>query len=77
MQYYVKEWPDRTATLVAEDGHDLTTFPSLEQAVMACRLWCHVNPQRIEKHTNYLAASPCDFESSYLQRSHYDILSSH
>ena len=66
MQYIIKEWPDHTASLIAEDGFELTTLDSLEEAVRACVTGCHSLPLRIEKHSNYLASSPDDFESSYL-----------
>ena len=51
MQYYVRQWPDKTASLLAEDGITLVTFYSLEQAVMACRLWREVIPLLIESHS--------------------------
>ena len=66
MQYIVKEWPDHTASLIAEDGYELTTLCSLEEAIRACVSGCQSLPLRIEKHVNYLAASPSDYESSYL-----------
>ncbi|MGE0289836.1 MAG: hypothetical protein AB7I42_26855 [Bradyrhizobium sp.] len=33
MQIYVKEWPNRAATLYTEAGEELWTFPSLESAL--------------------------------------------
>lgn len=36
MQIYVKEWPNRAATLYSEAGEELWTFPSLESAMAAC-----------------------------------------
>lgn len=66
MQYYIKEWPDQTASLVAEDGYVLDVFINLYDAVEACVLECMVEPQYIETHFNYLATSPMDFESSFL-----------
>lgn len=44
MQYYIKQWPDRKVSLIAENGLDLTTFYNIEQAVAACRLWCNNKP---------------------------------
>jgi hypothetical protein len=36
MQIYVKEWPNRAATLYAETGEELWTFSSLESAMALC-----------------------------------------
>jgi hypothetical protein len=66
MQYYIKEWPDQTASLVAKDGYVLDIFINIYDAIEACVLECMVEPEYIERHFNYLAASPMDFESSFL-----------
>ena len=66
MQYYIKEWSDQTASLIAEDGCALDTFGSLGDAIDACVYDCMVDPEYIEKHDNYLGASPLDFESSFV-----------
>ncbi|MBK8162514.1 MAG: hypothetical protein IPK65_05020 [Gammaproteobacteria bacterium] len=36
MQIYVKEWPNRAATLYTEAGEELWTFPSIESATALC-----------------------------------------
>ena len=66
MQYYIREWHDRSASLIAEDGHWLETFPSVNDAISACIHDCCVKPQFVERHSNYLGNSPQDFESSFL-----------
>jgi hypothetical protein len=33
MQIYIKEWPNRAATLYTEAGEELWTFPSLDSAM--------------------------------------------
>ena len=66
MRYYIKEWPDQTASLIAEDGHALDIFDSVFDAVDTCISDCLVEPDYIESHSNYLATSPLDFESAYL-----------
>jgi hypothetical protein len=66
MQYYIKEWPDQTATLIAEDGYVLDTFANAFDAIDACVLECLVEPEYIESHVNYLGTSPLDFESSFV-----------
>lgn len=66
MQYYIKEWPDHSASLIAEDGYTLDTFESIGEAIDACNVECLVEPEHIESHFNYLANSPIDFESSFI-----------
>jgi hypothetical protein len=66
MQYYIKEWSDQTASLIAEDGYSLDRFENIEDAIEACLSDCMVEPEYIEKHNNYLGASPTDFESSFV-----------
>jgi hypothetical protein len=36
MQIYVKEWPNRAATLYTDTGEELWTFPSIESAMAMC-----------------------------------------
>jgi len=66
MQYIVKEWPDRSASLFAEDGYHLETFPSLKEAVRVCRKDCRVEPMSVESHFSYLQGSPIDFEYRFV-----------
>ncbi len=69
MRYFIKEWPDRKASIYAEDGYLLETFKSLIEAIKACRKDCLVEPTIVEspflkiKSTN-LQGSPVDFEYS-------------
>lgn len=48
MFFYIKEWPNKTATLMANDGHVLWTFHSAEEALKVCRDWHHVNEESID-----------------------------
>lgn len=66
MRYYIKEWPDQTASLIAEDGYALDTFKNINDAVEVCVTECLVEPEFIESHFNYLGTSPIDFESSFI-----------
>ena len=66
MQYYIQEWPDMTASLIAEDGYTLNTFDSTDEAIEACISECMVKPSHIKKYFCDLDASPVDFESSFL-----------
>jgi hypothetical protein len=66
MQYHIKEWHDQTASLIAEDGYPLDLFDSVDDAVDACLTDCMVEPDFIERHSNYLGTSPIDFETSFV-----------
>ena len=62
MQYFIKEWPDNSASLIAEDGYTLETFENIVEAIDDCM----VEPEYIERHTNYSGNSPHDFESGFV-----------
>ena len=66
MQYFIKEWPDRTASIIAEDGHLLATLNSLKEALHICRKDCRVEPMSVASHFSYLQSSPVDFEHSFV-----------
>lgn len=66
MDYYVKEQFDKSAILMAADGHELAVFPTTQKAVEACLYDCLVKPLFVEQHYSYLQASPVDFESSFI-----------
>lgn len=67
MNYFVKEWPDRKASIVAEDGYLLQTFNNVTEAIRVCRQGCRVDPSHVESHYCYLQSSPLDFEASFVQ----------
>lgn len=48
MQYYVRELHDKQAILIAEDGHLLSTFDCVDDAVAICIVHCRVAPLWIE-----------------------------
>ena len=58
MPYYIKEWSDQTASLIAEDGYSLDTFVNIDDAIDACVYDCMVDLEYIEKHDNYPGVSP-------------------
>ncbi len=64
MPYYIKQWSDQTASLIAEDGYSLDTFESLADAIDACIYDCMVEPEYIARQNNYSDTSPPDLESS-------------
>ena len=51
MTFYIKAWPDRSATLMTETGHILWTFPTLDEAMAACRDWYDNHEVRTEHET--------------------------
>lgn len=71
MQYFIKEWPDRTASIYAEDGYLLEKFESLKEALRACRKDCLVEPMWVESpfsktKRRYLQGSPVNFEYRFV-----------
>ena len=66
MKYYIREWSDHSASLIAEDGYALDVYESLDDAINACVFDCMVEPEYIESHASYLAVSPNDFEGSFI-----------
>jgi len=67
MNYHIKEWPNETASLIAEDGYKLDMYDNVIDAIEACMIDCLVEPDYIEHHSTYLGASPLDYEASYLR----------
>ena len=45
MFFYIKEWPDGTATPMAKNGVVLWTFHSVEEAQQVCRYWYQVHEE--------------------------------
>ena len=39
IKFYIKVWPNHTATLMTGQGHRLWTFDSADEAVIACEDW--------------------------------------
>ncbi|WP_101758667.1 hypothetical protein [Oceanicoccus sp. KOV_DT_Chl] len=66
MQYSIREWDNGKASLVAEDGHVLSTFDNTDDAIFACVKDCRTVPLFIASHYCYLGSSPMDWESQFL-----------
>ena len=66
MQYYIKEWSDQSASLIAEDGYFLDTFESIEHAIDACLYDCLVEPEHIETYNNQPGIPLPEFNLSYI-----------
>lgn len=43
MHIYIKEWSDKTATIMIEDDTSLWTFKTLEEASNFCRICYDIN----------------------------------
>jgi len=52
MQYFIRQWANGHATLVAEDGYPLHTFGSVDEAIEACISDCRVIPIAIERRVD-------------------------
>lgn len=39
MRIYIKEWPNRTATIMSANGQVIWTFSSTDEARQACSEW--------------------------------------
>ena len=39
MRVYIKEWPNRTATIISDTGQVIWTFSSTDEARRACSDW--------------------------------------
>lgn len=45
MQFYIKQWGERTVSLMTSSGHVLAYFPSIVEALAACSAWYQFNGQ--------------------------------
>ena len=57
MTFFIREWPNKTATLMADNGAVLWTFASVDEAQKVCRDWYLVQI-RGEEPSDRL----CDFD---------------
>lgn len=52
MRVYIKEWPNKTATIMTENGQVVWTFNSTDQAQQACQEWLNIHAEDIDFHSN-------------------------
>ena len=52
MVFYIKEWADGHATLMADNGTVLWTFATVEDAERACYDWYNLHEDNVECYTN-------------------------
>jgi hypothetical protein len=56
MRIFIKEWPNRTASIITAEGQVIWTFSCSESARQACREWRSlISPNDVE---SYDAADP-------------------
>jgi len=48
MRLFIKEWPNKTATIMTENGQVVWTFSSSEKARHACQEWFAMLAEEIE-----------------------------
>jgi len=49
MRIYIKEWPNKTASIITAEGQVIWTFSSSETARQACREWHSlISPDDVE-----------------------------
>ncbi len=45
MKFIIKEWPDKSATLMTENGYSLATFDTSMEAQLACDEWHKIHSE--------------------------------
>lgn len=50
MHCLIKEWPNKMATLMTEDGVVLWTFSNVEEAQKVWQDWCSLQNDRVTNH---------------------------
>lgn len=59
MNFFIKEWPNKSATLMTENGTVLWTFANVDEARRVCEEWYKVQDQDIDYHLHYLDDPAC------------------
>jgi len=68
MFFFIKEWPNRSATLMAENGTVLWTFASVEEARRVCNEWYRVQGEQVDYKLYTLQdPEPAEEENDSLQ----------
>jgi len=58
MRIYIKEWPNKTASIITAEGQVIWTFSSYESARQACREWRSLmSPNDVEPYDGASAGS--------------------
>ncbi|NOX75059.1 MAG: hypothetical protein GXP17_00240 [Gammaproteobacteria bacterium] len=54
MVFFIKEWPNKTATLMADNGTVLWTFSSVDEAQRVCREWYSMQADNVQRSAGCL-----------------------
>ena len=54
MVFFIREWPNKTATLMAENGAVLWTFSNVAEAQSVCQEWYRVQKHNVQYHVEGL-----------------------
>lgn len=65
MNFYIKTWPDDTATLMTANGQVLWSFHSLDDAVSVCREWYGLHGVKTDCAGSIRVGEDC-YSASYM-----------
>ena len=54
MVFFIREWPNKTATLMTEDGVVLWTFTNVKEAEFVCEEWYRVQKEDVKYYVEYV-----------------------
>jgi hypothetical protein len=54
MLFFIREWPNKTATLMTENGVVLWTFASVKEAENVCEEWYRVQKDDVKYYVDYV-----------------------
>lgn len=57
MNFQIHEWPDKSATLMLDDGTQLVTYRSVEEAIAVCEEWYQAQADHDEETMQDLSCS--------------------
>jgi len=65
INFFIKTWPDDTATLMTSNGQVLGLFHSLDDAVSVCREWYGLNGVKADCASSVTVGEDC-YSASYM-----------
>ena len=63
MNFYIKEWPNKMATLMTDDGVVLWTFSNVEEAHSVWCDWCKLHENKASYKINHLENNRLTYDS--------------
>jgi len=59
MRVFIKEWPNKTATIMTWNGQVIWTYSSVEEARQACEEWrCIIDYEMVDESTTDVSGNP-------------------